>query len=340
MSSVVATRRAVRLMSSFIAVVWFASSGAIAGQTRIGAGDDCLDVSHAPVPAQKAVRLRISRELAAYVALRLRSTCLKISEATSEGGPLAASKAALSEVAKQAMALLGPLYAAHPSLRGKSADDPLYQKLGKASPKANAAILSFRSASWLERRISKLGKAIIDSVKAQIDRADDKEAALSATNTAADIAAELSFASMIAYDAYPSFWRRAERTALETTPGRTAESDAAFRKSAPPLGSVRLTEAAHALVKAFYAQLHKEQPSVRFVVSMIWAEGARSRRPNDKDWTNLEPGPQLGADPREHYPPDVIDRVDGVEIVFSAPDPRIYEGKTIDVRDHRLFVRD
>jgi hypothetical protein len=103
---------------------------------------------------------------------------------------------------------------------------------------------------------------------------------------------------------------------------------------------VRLTEAAGALVKAFYEQLHKELPPLRFVVSMIWAEGVRSRRPNDKEWTNVWPGLELGADPREHYPPDVIDRVDGVEIVFSALDPKIFEGKTIDVRDHRLFVRD
>jgi hypothetical protein len=61
MSSVVGTRSAVRLISLFITLVWSASNAAIACEALIGARDDCRE----PTAAQKAVRLRISRELAA-----------------------------------------------------------------------------------------------------------------------------------------------------------------------------------------------------------------------------------------------------------------------------------
>jgi hypothetical protein len=32
--------------------------------------------------------------------------------------------------------------------------------------------------------------------------------------------------------------------------------------------------------------------------------------------------------------------VGGIAIVFSVPDPKLLEGKTIDVRDDQLFIRD
>jgi hypothetical protein len=48
----------------------------------------------------------------------------------------------------------------------------------------------------------------------------------------------------------------------------------------------------------------------------------------------------LGAYSRAQLPPDVIDHVGGIEIVFGAEDPSALAGKTIDVRDRKFFVRD
>jgi hypothetical protein len=49
----------------------------------------------------------------------------------------------------------------------------------------------------------------------------------------------------------------------------------------------------------------------------------------------------LGAYSRTQVPPDVIDKVQGIEIVFSAEgDPSSLKGKSIDVANRKLFVRD
>jgi hypothetical protein len=58
---------------------------------------------------------------------------------------------------------------------------------------------------------------------------------------------------------------------------------------------------------------------------------------------NLEArGSRLGSwgIPRTQVPPDAIDKVRGMEIVFSAEEPSSLIGKTIDVTNRKFFVRD
>jgi hypothetical protein len=48
----------------------------------------------------------------------------------------------------------------------------------------------------------------------------------------------------------------------------------------------------------------------------------------------------LGAYARTQVPPEVIDRVGGIEIVFQAEDSSSLKGKSIDAAGGKLFVRD
>jgi hypothetical protein len=48
----------------------------------------------------------------------------------------------------------------------------------------------------------------------------------------------------------------------------------------------------------------------------------------------------LGAYSRTQLPPDVIDKIDGIEIVFGTENPVSLAGKTVDFKDRKLFVRD
>ena len=66
----------------------------------------------------------------------------------------------------------------------------------------------------------------------------------------------------------------------------------------------------------------------------------RSKGPGDNSWIDQGPGLVFGAYVRTQLPPDVIDHVGGIEIVFSADDPSALAGKTIDVQDRKFFIRD
>jgi hypothetical protein len=48
----------------------------------------------------------------------------------------------------------------------------------------------------------------------------------------------------------------------------------------------------------------------------------------------------LGTYPRTEVPPDVIDRVRDVEIIFSAEDPSSLTGKIVDAKGRKLVVHD
>jgi hypothetical protein len=71
-----------------------------------------------------------------------------------------------------------------------------------------------------------------------------------------------------------------------------------------------------------------------------WASEQRSKGPSDATWKSEGAGWVLGAYLRTQVPPDVIDKVRGTEIVFSAEQPSSLIGKTIDVTNRTFFVRD
>jgi hypothetical protein len=117
---------------------------------------------------------------------------------------------------------------------------------------------------------------------------------------------------------------------------RTQESDEAFRNRAPPLGSVRLSNSALELVR----QVRRTMPEGHQIAWIGWTKERQYKEPNDTNWKNEGAGWVLGAYARNQVPPDVIDKVDGVEIIFSADPPSSLVGKTLDVSDQNLFVRD
>jgi hypothetical protein len=121
---------------------------------------------------------------------------------------------------------------------------------------------------------------------------------------------------------------------------RTQESDDAFRNGAPPLGSVRLSNSALAFVKTFMRQVRRTMPEGHQIAWIGWAKERQSKGPNDTNWKSDGAGWVLGAYARNQVPPEVIDKVDGVEIIFGADPPSSLIGKTLDVADQKLFVRD
>ena len=63
-----------------------------------------------------------------------------------------------------------------------------------------------------------------------------------------------------------------------------------------------------------------------------WAKDQAVKGPSDVDWTSHGSGWVLGSYPRAQVPPDVIDKVRGVEIVFTTDgDSASLAGKTIDI---------
>lgn len=122
---------------------------------------------------------------------------------------------------------------------------------------------------------------------------------------------------------------------------RTHESDEAFRKNAPPLGSVRLSNRAFTLLRSFMREVRRAMPEGDQIAWIGWVKDQAFKRPNDTNWTSIGSGWVLGSYSRAQLPPDVIDKIRGVEIVFSTDvDAPSLTGKTIDVTRRKFFVRD
>ena len=170
-----------------------------------------------------------------------------------------------------------------------------------------------------------------------LDRTASKENSEKALEPFIDATAELSFAK-VAYDAYPYLFAK-QFNAVPKQP-RTEESDASFRKAAPPLGSVKLSDAALALVRSFMRQLRRNMPEDDQIPSIVWARSQREKSPRNIAWIEKGAGWVLGSYSRTQLPPDVIDKVRGIEIVFSAEDPSSLMGRTIDVANRKFFIRD
>ncbi|MBV8567568.1 MAG: hypothetical protein JO273_19125, partial [Methylobacteriaceae bacterium] len=76
------------------------------------------------------------------------------------------------------------------------------------------------------------------------------------------------------------------------------------------------------------------------VAAISWILEERWKKPLDEEWKTQGPGLSLGSFDRGEMPPDVIDTVDGIQIIFSAKNPSIFVGKTVDFKDGRFLLRD
>ena len=289
------------------------------------------------MPSVAPWRAQINRRTAIYVVQHVQKACRILTESSDRGSQPAPLVPQLNAIRDDLYAtILNPIYRSHPALKNAVLPELASQKIPRATPRdirrATATRLSDDFTS-LQQRISKLGEQ-------SAEQQANKEAAEKALQPSLDAMFELSFAEKIAIDAYPDLFTKKVRNGIEQP--RTQESDEAFRKRAPPLGSVRLSDSALELVRSFMQQVRRAMPQSDQIASIQWVREQRSKGPSDANWINQGAGWVLGAFSRTHVPPDVIDKVGGIEIVFSAEDDPSSSlmGKTIDVANRKFFVRD
>ena len=322
-------------MRVFIASILIWGSAALAHAAELDLPNSKLLVGNDPCRVETAVKerakrtapIQVSRRTAVYVIQHIHKACRVLANIRDGGSRSDAIRSDLYD------SIVRPIYRAHPGVAGDLPQSSSTPKVFHATPRD----IGRATAGRLDDEITRLQNNIAKLGNDSFDRSADESAAKKALESFVDAATELSFAGKIALDAYPDLFAKM----LEAVPDqpRTAERDAAFRKGAPPQGSVRLSDAALALVQSFMRDVRRI-PGSEHVATIGWAREQKSKRPGDREWSNSGAGWVLGAYRKAEVPPDVIDTVRGIEIVFTAEDPSALAGKTIDTTKQKFFVRD
>ena len=296
-------------------------------------------------PAAAPWRARIDRRAAIYVVEHVRRACRMMAEDISQDARFAELAKQLTPVlADLRTNVLAPIYRSHPDLEAAPLAEPQPHnvKPGSAAKRRAGAIhratrrdIRRATAVRLSTELQRIEQQAFKLASAHVDQTA-KDAAEIMLQPVIDAEAELSFASKVAYDAYPDLFAKLEAPQQP----RTEQSDTSFRKSAPPRGSVKLSAAALNLVKSFMKQAQSIPPRDDQIASISWVRDQKRKGPNDAAWIDEGAGWVLGAYSRTQLPSDVIDRVGGIEIVFGVEDPASLAGKTIDIKDRKFFVRD
>ncbi|WP_156180731.1 hypothetical protein [Bradyrhizobium sp. LTSPM299] len=274
-----------------------------------------------------AAPMQISRRAAVYVVQHVRKACRLLADADDGRSRSDSVRDDLYRT------LLVPIYRAHPDV----VEQPFSPSAIPKVVSATSRDIGRAAANRLTIEVARLQKSIVELGGDGSDRSVDESAARKAAEALIDAAIELSFAGKITFDAYPELFAK-EGDKVPAQP-RTAERDADFRKGAPPLGSVKLSDAALALIQSFMREVRRAAGGDR-IAAIGWAHEQKSKGPGDAAWSSQGAGWILGAYWKSEVPPDVIDTVRGVEIVFSAEDLSALVGKTIDATKQKLFVRD
>jgi hypothetical protein len=287
-------------------------------------------------PSAPPWRALINRRTAIYVIQHVQKACRILTESSNSGSQPAPLVPQLNLIRDDLYAtILNPIYHSHPALKNAVLPAVPSQKVPRTTPRDIRRATAIRLSgdlSSLQQRISKLGAQCADQQA-------DKDAAVKALQPSVDAMSELFVAEKVAFDAYPDLFTK-KINAVPQQP-RTQESDEVFRKKAPPLGSVRLSDSALAFVRTFMQQVRRAGLQSDQIAWIGWVREQRSKGPSDANWINQGAGWVLGAYSRTQIPPDVIDKVRGVEIVFSTEDdPSSLMGKTIDVANRKFFIRD
>lgn len=288
-------------------------------------------------------RPAISEAAASYVVRHVENACRIISDATGQGAPLESIAAPLkSTVGDLYSRILVPIFKSHPDLAtgGASPDRgqaSLSEKSSRKVYRATKKDISRPTARWLHKELLQAQQSMLKVSSEFFAQAPEQKTAQEKLEAIVDAAAEVSAAAKVVSDAYPDVWAK-QINAAKPKQDRTAESDAAFRKSTMPKGSVKLTARAMATVKSFMRQARIAEPKEDYVASIGWVIGQRSRGPEDTRWTDLGPGLSLGAYSRSEVPPDVVDKVQGMEIIFTADSPSRLAGKTIDFQNNNFII--
>ena len=293
--------------------------------------DPCDVHATRPGNALPPWRARLDRGSAVHVARHMQRACRHLA------GLIEAYRPKLEEndrAAKLASIIdrirsnaLAPIYHAHPDLRGRdlTGRKPRQDtRMTRATALRLRAVLKEMSTGTMQA----LG-ALDDLVPAQ-----DVPALL---DRFLDVTAEFTFATAPIYKRFPDIWNAEVKASARQVPPRTAESDDGFRKSAPPPGTVKLSERALSVVRKFLAAARKAG-GADMVASIIWVHEKGSKGPDDARWRKSGPGLDLGAYSRREVPPDVIETIGGLPVILSAPDPSMLTGKTIDYQDGRFVI--
>jgi hypothetical protein len=323
-----------RWMYAILILLWVPSALADVGNSELATSkmqaDPCwtaAETSAKSAPPVWAANLR--RRTAIYVIQHVRKACRIMTDASASGdGRLAQLPAQLRDD------VLGPIYRTYPRL----AHDPLADD-GRRSEYAGATgkDIDRATAVRLEAALTKIRGEIGRGATDKANETANKDVAEAALQPFLNATVELSLASQAVYDAYPDL-RTKEFSSVQSQP-RTAETDASYRKMVPPLGSVSLSAPALQEVKMFLRQVKHDSPHDDWIASILWTTNRRHKGPNDVDWIDEGGGLVLGAYHRTDVPSDAIDKVDDVDIVFSAPDPSMLAGKTIDLQEGQFVLR-
>ena len=320
-----------RWLCAILILLWVPSALADVGNSELATSktqaDPCWTASETSAKSAPPVwAANLRRRYAIYVIQHVRKACRIIRD--SGDGRLTQLLARLRDD------VLGPIYRAYPRL----ADAPLTDDSRRpVYARATVKDIGRATAVRLEAALTTIREKIGQGATDKANQAANKDAAEAALQPFLNATVELSLASQVVFDAYPDLRTKEFRSAPSQL--RTADTDASCRKMAPPLGSVRLSASALQQVKMFMRQVRHDSPQDDLIATILWATKRKYKGPNDVDWINVEDGLELGSYRRTDVPSDVIDKVDGVEIVFSAPDPSMLAGKTIDLQKGQLVLR-
>ena len=302
-------------------------------------------------------RAHTDRDVAVYMLKHLQRACRRLDEFVRDHRALLEGSFVAERVTRVADELsaeaLDPLYRAYPDLRDKDLTDApagaTERSIGRMAKGAAGACTRSREAPpWhmtrttadrLQRVLEKASEVFLKSTGDLADSVSPEKSE-AFVQQILDISAEIGFATTPIYVSFPDLWQRVSRRSLELLPPRTAETDAEFRKQSPPPGTVKLSPSAVSHVRRFEASLRRERRDKDSILSIFWVLSSGWKGPNDDHWKKSGPGLQLGAHPRRLVPPDVIQKINGVKIIFSAPDPSIFVGKVIDFQNGKFLLRD
>jgi hypothetical protein len=232
--------------------------------------------------------------------------------------------------------VLLPLYRAYPDLRGRD----LRQVPDSDIPGATISKVQMgpATATYLRRVLLRAQTGLSEKLHDVDCGSREKQDCDRLT----DIVAEIGFAGAPIYSSYPKLWQVELREGFRrgASQPRTPKTDAAFRASAPPRGSVQLTPAASAYLRDMLRSIRRQLDDECVVVAITWTLGMRSKGPNDAEWTTSGPGLSAGAFSCTQVPPDVIDTLDGIPIVFSGKDASQFAGKMIDRENGSLVLKE
>jgi hypothetical protein len=311
--------------------------------------DPCAASQPLPGARHPAVwRTHLTRDTAVYMVKHLQLACRRLNDFVQEHREiLQGSKAlpeALSLVGNLRAQALGPIYRAYPDLRAKdltgSATSAVRDLVGTFdSGSANPGLMSRTTALRLHPFLTDSARHFSEATGGLAD-ALELQAAKALVQEIIDITAEIGFANAPIYKSYPDLWQADARKSWQHAWPRAPDADDHFRNSAPPPGTTRLSESAMSYVRKFLTTGRAATGQDDAVAAISWTEEQQWKGPNDADWHRVGAGLSLGAYPQRQVPADVIQTIDGLRIILSAPDPSIFVGKVIDYQDGKFQLRE